>query len=58
VIIVTAKGEEMARVKAVLRRTLMPELRNDKGVVRGRGFMVDLAGRACCWRAGSESDPH
>lgn len=69
VIIVTAKGEEMARVKglelgaddymvkpfshtellarvkAVLRRTLMPELRDDKGILRGRGFVLDLAGR-------------
>lgn len=69
VIIVTAKGEEMARVKglemgaddymakpfshtellarvkAVLRRTQMPELWDDKGIVRGRGFVVDLARR-------------
>jgi DNA-binding response OmpR family regulator len=69
VIIVTAKGDEMARVKgleggaddyivkpfshtellarvkAVLRRTVMPELRDDKGIVRARGFVVDLAGR-------------
>lgn len=69
VIIVTAKGEEMARVKgletgaddyivkpfshtelmarvkAILRRTQMPELWDDKGIVRGRDFVVDLARR-------------
>jgi two-component system KDP operon response regulator KdpE len=69
VIIVTAKGEEMARVKglelgaddymvkpfshtellarvkAVLRRTQMPELWDGKGTVSGRGFVVDLAKR-------------
>lgn len=37
--------ELLARVKAVLRRTQMPELWGDEGVVTGGLFMVDLAGR-------------
>ena len=36
--------ELMARAKAVLRRTHMPQLRGDEGVVRGRGLSIDLAG--------------
>ena len=37
--------ELMARAKAVLRRTLMPELRGDEGIVTGRGLSIDLTGR-------------
>jgi two-component system KDP operon response regulator KdpE len=36
--------ELMARAKAVLRRTNMPELRRDEGVANGRGIAIDLAG--------------
>lgn len=36
--------ELMARAKAVLRRSHMPELRADEGVVNGRGLSIDLAG--------------
>ena len=35
--------ELMARAKAVLRRSHMPELRQDQGVVNGRGISIDLA---------------
>lgn len=35
--------ELMARVRAVLRRAHMPELRGDAGVIRGSGFSIDLA---------------
>lgn len=34
--------ELMARAKAVLRRTHMPELRDDSGIVRGDGISIDL----------------
>jgi len=37
--------ELLARIKAVLRRTHMPELRGDEGIVRGKGLAVDLASR-------------
>ena len=36
--------ELLARVRAVLRRTRMPELMGDPGVANGRGLSVDLAG--------------
>ena len=36
--------ELMARAKAVLRRTHMPELRGDEGIIGGRGLSIDLAG--------------
>ena len=35
--------ELMARTKAVLRRTCMPELRGDEGVVSYQGLSIDLA---------------
>jgi DNA-binding response OmpR family regulator len=37
--------ELLARIKAVLRRTHMPELRGDEGIVRGKNLAVDLASR-------------
>ena len=37
--------ELMARAKAVLRRTHMPELRDDSGIVRGDGISIDLSRR-------------
>jgi two-component system KDP operon response regulator KdpE len=37
--------ELMARAKAVLRRTYMPELRHDEGIVAGAGLSIDVAGR-------------
>ena len=39
--------ELLARVKAVLRRTHMPELRGDEGMVSGPGLSIDLAADAC-----------
>ena len=35
--------ELMARAKAVLRRTHMPELRDDSGIVRSDGISIDLS---------------
>lgn len=40
-----AHTELLARLKALLRRAHMPELRGDEGVVAGRGVQVDLAAR-------------
>ena len=37
--------ELMARAKAVLRRTHMPELRDDSGIVRSDGISIDLSRR-------------
>ena len=37
--------ELMARAKAVLRRTHMPQLRHDEGVLNCRGISIDPAGR-------------
>ncbi len=37
--------ELMARAKAVLRRTHMPELRDDGGIVRGEGISIDMSRR-------------
>ena len=37
--------ELMARAKAVLRRTHMPELRDDGGIVRSDGISIDLSRR-------------
>ena len=38
-------AECVARLKAVLRRTQMPELWDGRGIVRGRGFVADLSRR-------------
>ena len=37
--------ELMARAKAVLRRSHMPQLKGDEGIVNGRGLSIDLPGR-------------
>ena len=41
-----AHTELMARAKAVLRRTHMPQLRGDMGVASGGGLNIDLSGRS------------
>ena len=37
--------ELMARGKAVLRRSHMPQLKGDEGIFSGRGMSIDLSGR-------------
>lgn len=37
-------GELVARIRAVLRRTRMPELRGDGAIIAGPGLSIDLAG--------------
>ena len=37
--------ELMARAKAVLRRSHMPQLKGDEGIVSGRGMSIDLSSR-------------
>ena len=40
-----SQTELMARAKAVLRRSSMPELRQDQGLVNTRDLAIDVAGR-------------
>jgi two-component system, OmpR family, KDP operon response regulator KdpE len=46
--------ELLARVKAVLRRTSMPELRRDQGILRFPDLTIDFVGRRICHSGGGQ----